>query len=357
MPTSSGAVSQPTTNYSFALATFEKLLKETRPGENLCYSPFGMEIILSIAHALAPEEERAAIESLLAFDESPQESLRDIQRKRRAYIQIPGVHILSSLWLRAPMRLPELTVTALRTEHGTDSYTRDFEADETVGEINDWASKNTNGRITDIVSDLSSLIRLAVNAIYFNCHWEDKFERESTKRRSFTLDDGSKVERLLMMEERALPYFEDAECQAVQLNYENRRFSMRVVLPREGVGLPSILRGSETGHWMTGLRYYPGHLELPRFCFRSDPPISLRKLGYSGKTTMDVLQKTYVRVDEAGTEAAAVTMGEVMGIEDSEPTPPPPFQMIVDRPFYFMICDNYTDTILFVGRVADPGEE
>lgn len=353
MPFSSGTVTEPNSSYSFALTTFEKLLEETPAGENLCYSPFGVEIILSIIHALAPEDDRAEIERLFTFgSESPQECLLDIHRKRRAYIEIPGIHILSSLWLRAPERLPEAVGTKLQTEFATDSYTRDFDS-ETVREINDWADRNTDGRITDIVSDLSRVLRLAVNAIYFNCAWEKFFTPGLTRPSSFRLHDGSEVQRPRMLDVRSFLYHEDLECQAVQLDYKNQRFSMRVILPREGIYLPTTIRGSARGDWMRQLQNTPGWLGLPRFSCSSQPPISLDKLGLRSRRDMELRQDTYIRVNEEGTEAGTATQMLSFG----RTAGPQPFRMTVDRPFYFLICDNFTDTILFIGRIADPGKE
>lgn len=354
--------------HSFALTSFHALLNEHSHRENICYSPFGVQTLLTILYELAASNDRQAIAALFDYEgEGPVENMRDIHRRRRAYNELEGVSAHNSIWLRTPLRLTSETDSLLRNALGCDCFTRDFNQ-QTVTEINRWAATKTAGRIGHIVSAVEAVL-MAVSAVYFKRQWDMPFKKDATRLKPFTLEDGTVVERLRMSGQRWCPYYEDGECQAVDLHYDIQRFYLRLVLPKRGVFVPGLLRGTAKSP-SRGFKERPGWLEWPRFNFEAAPHISPEQFGLTNVLSLNgpafstltadgfpiqFNQRTWIAADEEGTEAAAMATVQVFSsLNHREPPKPKPFEMIVDRPFYFLICDQFNDLVLFIGRVADP---
>ena len=372
MKTSSGAVATHPTSYSFALTTFQKLLEKTPATENLCYSPFGLQLVLSLMQDLLPAEARESFLKVFEYGwDSPAENMRALHRIRRVYADEPAIKVLNSLWLRDPQQFTSSAREKFIEEYGCELFNGDF-GPSTVRELNGWVERNTAGRISGIVSDLSLDLLLALNVIYFCGRWLKPFEESLTEIQWFTLADGSKVQHPRMQMDRGFAYHEDSECQAVSLNYGGSplgqsRFAMVVVLPK-GSDLPAVLRDPSGRTLREDFVPRPGHLEWPRFTFKCDPRLTFEMLGLPSSLRIDrasvtatlrdevpvsMKQRVWIRVDEVGTEAAAVTGVMVMSAVGNY-KPPKPFRMIVDRPFYFLIMDNFTRVVVFMGRVANP---
>ncbi|MBI2345514.1 MAG: serpin family protein [Deltaproteobacteria bacterium] len=246
--------------------------------------------------------------------------------------------------------------------------------------INTWVSKATRGKITSIIDELSSeAILVLVNAIYFKGKWGEPFDREATQERPFTLPNSAQKHLPMMTQSDEYWYSSNKEMQAIKLPYGAGRIQMYIVLPAIASNLPTLLQGLDAKRWETWMRQFTwreGTLVLPRFRleYRAQLNEALTALGmanaftdqaeFGGIATVppgwwiridQVLHKTFVEVNEEGTEAAAAT--EItMKSAAAEPgtKPPPPFQMIVDRPFLCAIRDEQTGLLLFLGAVVEP---
>jgi serpin B len=253
-------------------------------------------------------------------------------------------------------------------------FTGDF-GPSTARELDAWVEQGTSGRISEIAGDLASDLLLALNVIYFNGKWNVPFDESLTELRSFTLADRSQITHPRMQRDGDFPYYEDSDCQAVSLNYRNTclgdsRFSMVVMLPKDS-RMPSLLRETNAYRLVHDFDPRPGHLELPQYTFRCDPTISLAMLGLPASLHFDpsrvvsafaevpaeLKQKVWVCVNEEGTEAAAATFAYAFLSAERPRWLPKRFRMIVDRPFYFLIMDNLTKVIVFMGKVANPAAE
>ncbi len=249
--------------------------------------------------------------------------------------------------------------------------------EEARGTINTWVMKETRDKIKDLLppGSVTRDTRLVLtNAIYFKGDWQAPFEKKATKDLPFTLADGTKVEAPLMYRVGSYLYAENDAFQVLDLPYTGRRISMTVILPRKPDGLPAVekdLIGGKLDAILRGLRYEREvHVHLPRFkvekSFALNEP--LQALGmksafagadfsgmHTGGEQLDisaVIHKAFVDVNEEGTEAAAAT-GVVVGTTSVAP-PREPKYFKADRPFLFLIRDNTTGSVLFLGRLTNP---
>ena len=214
---------------------------------------------------------------------------------------------------------------------------------------------------------------MLANAVYFKGKWEDPFELRDTKDRPFHLRGGREKPMPMMEQNRKFSYRRGTGYQAVRLPYQDGSLCMYVFLP-DPDSSPEKLLGIMTGDaWRRvtrpGFSERPGRLVLPRFRldYRVEMKRPLMALGMKaafdkadfsgisddGLSVTAVRQATFVEVNEQGTEAAVVTLSP--GASGIELNPPKPFEMIVDRPFLFLIADEQTGLILFMGVVFDPG--
>jgi serpin B len=260
-------------------------------------------------------------------------------------------------------------LTVLAKEYGAGMRTVDFRAAESARDlINQWTSHQTHERIPEILPEgtIDTLTRLVlVNALYFKAPWGTPFEKAATSPGRFHLADGSTVPAQLMSADEGSTYVEGQHFRGARLPYAGGTLAMTVALPTgpEAAALRELLGSGLGGEGEPGLR-----LRMPRWKYRvgTDLKDPLKALGMSiafgesadfgGMTTdvdlavTDVLHQTYVAVDEAGTEAAAAT-AVVMG-ETSMPVTR--HELVLDRPFLYVIHDVAHGTPLFVGRVSDP---
>lgn len=252
----------------------------------------------------------------------------------------------------------------------------DFSDPHSSQTMNDWASQNTHGRIKTIIQPPippDTAIVLA-NAIYFKGTWLNQFDPKQTKPRDFHMVNGTRQQIPMMEQTRSFRYQEGAGFQAVQLFYSGKRLEMEILLPEPNSNLATFLGQLDAKTWQNSVlpnfREDSGTLVLPRFRLRYGAELKkpLATLGlknvlspnadFSGMSSSrlflsQIKHQSFVEVNEEGTEAAAATTG-VMALASIR-NQPQPFQMIVDRPFLFVISDEATKSILFMGAVFDPG--
>jgi len=200
----------------------------------------------------------------------------------------------------------------------------------------------------------------------------EQFDKDKTVERPFYLADGTQKEHPMMSQSGEYQYYEDDTVQAISLPYGKGRLSFYVFLPRETVSLDTFEQQLTPENWQQWINQFgkrDGSIVLPRFKLEYEIQLNeaLKALGmdvafdrranFSNMTEADVLinqvkHKTFVEVNEEGTEAAAATSVGI--IPTSATFPQPPFEMVVDRPFFCAIRDNQTGTILFMGSIREP---
>lgn len=246
----------------------------------------------------------------------------------------------------------------------------DFHAPASVGTINDWASRATNGKIPKIMEEIDpDAVMFVINAVYFKGSWRSRFDPEQTADAQFRSISGASEPMKLMHQQEKLRYFEDAELQAVDLLYGNTAFTMTVLLPRGERDVNAIAEGMTASAWADLAAKFTERevdLYLPKIKLEYERTLNddLKALGMVQAFLPDVAnftamsprgdlfvssvkQKTFVDIYEEGTEAAAVTT--VTMAPTSMPVIP---VMRVDRPYLFAIRERFSGTILFVGKIV-----
>jgi serpin B len=371
-------------NNEFAFNLYQSLMKEEG---NIFYSPYSISLALAMTYAGALGDTEQQMADTLRFKLSqdrlhPAFNGLDIELESRGK-GAQGkdeegfrLHIVNAIWGQKDYHFIPAFLDVLAENYGAGLRTLDFanSPEESRLIINDWVSEQTEGRIEDLIPQgmIDILTRLVLtNAIYFNAAWDYPFNEKATEDGPFYLLDGSKIDVPMMSQAESFGYAEGNNYQAVELPYDGNELSMIVLVPNRGqFGVfEGSLNTSRVKAIIDDLKQKQVNLTMPKFEFESEFDLSetLAAMGmpiafstaadFSGMTggrdlyISDVVHKAFVSVDEAGTEAAAAT-AVIMKLTAA---PAEPVEMKVDRPFIFLIRDIQTDTILFLGRVVDPG--
>ncbi len=370
-----GLVSSP--NYSFSLDFFQKVCKEKKT-DNILVSPFSASTALKMTLAGAQGTTESDMAKTLAVT-----NLADVHKDAKKEIDSlrkPGastiLEIANALFAAKRVSFKKDFLDTNNSCYDAEVKSLDFASKDTLDVINGWVSSKTHGKIPTIIKEVpQSAILYLINAIYFKGKWADPFEKKNTKPADFTLANGKTKQVQMMNTREKLPYLETNEFQAVDLPYADKRLSLTVFLPKKNESLESFemkLTSSDWAAWMGRFRSKQGHLAMPRFKVEDsnalNSPLSAMgmavafspaKADFKGMAEgpenifiSKVLQKAFMEVNEEGTEAAAVTAVEMM--MTSAAMPEKPFEMIVDRPFFFALQDKETKSILFLGHIKQP---
>jgi serpin B len=341
-----------------------------KPGENTITSPLSAGVLLAMVAAGAGGTTADEMVEVLRLEE-PRDTryaalLADLGRASDVTFSVAN-----SLWAAEGFPFEHDYLGFVEDTYGATLDEVDLGAEDAADAIDDWVVDHTEGRIDGIAEDLElpdpAAVLVLLNAVYFLGTWTTTFDEAATAHAQFGLADGTSVSVPTMrIDDIALETAEGEGFRMARLPYgDDRRFGMQIVLPDEGVALDDLLVDLDAVTWQVdGLTTSTGmHVALPTFELEwaSDLTEVLQAMGMPSAfgggdfTPMSpanpfldtVVQKTYIRVDEQGTEAAAVTGGVV-----ATSAGPPPF--VVDRPFAFAVSDRETGAILFLGTVHDP---
>ena len=365
-------------NNAFALDLFQQLRAE--PG-NLFFSPYSIATALAMTAggARGATEQQMVAALHLSLDRSRLHPAFAALQAQLNQIQQNGhvkLNVANSLWPhnKHPFLADYLALT--KRCYGVEITPMDYAraADAAAASINRWVEDKTQDKIKNIIppGTLDALTRLVlVNAIYFKGNWEHPFQKESTQSALFLLATGREVPAPLMNQSRECRYGAADGVQLLELPYAGDELAMLVLLPEKTAGLASLeknLTAAKLRVWTLRLRRLEVNVFLPKFKMTEKFELSrvLAALGmkdafsdaadFSG---MDgrrdlfisaILHKAFVDVNEEGTEAAAATVPVLSAM--AVIAMPPTFR--ADHPFLFLIREQRTGSILFMGRVADP---
>ncbi len=345
-------------------------LREREPGGNIFISPLSISIALTMTYNGAVGETERAMAEVLEIDALDLSTINQSNKALRDSLENPDpkveISIANSIWSRQGVDFNPEFLERNRVFFGAEIAALDFNSPQAIATINDWVDTNTNGKIEKIVDriDPQTLLFL-INAIYFKGNWQDEFDKSMTRPGTFHLSDGSEKRVQMMRREGEYPYFRGENFEATSLPYGDGRLGMYIFLPSPNSNLKKFLRDLSADNWegwISQLQDRRHEIMLPRFKLEYEIRLNdtLEALGmgiafgagadFSGMGPSlfisEVRHKTFVEVNEEGTEAAAVTA--VVGVKSL----PPAFR--VDRPFFFAIYDAETETILFMGTVTEP---
>ncbi|MEI7935052.1 MAG: serpin family protein [Verrucomicrobiota bacterium] len=365
-------------NIGFAFKLLKQLAKD-QPGTNIFISPYSASTVLQMACNGAGGQTKTEMQQVLGTTGLAAEVVNAANKDCDRALNNLGTNVAltaaNAIWYRKGTPVKPAFITCNQQFFGATVDALDFDNPRSVGIMNAWASEKTHGRINGIADGLiNPLTELVLaNAVYFKGKWQVPFEVKSTKDRLFHLRTGRQKQVPMMEQTRAFIYRRGSGYQAVQLSYQGWNITMYVFLPDAGSSPGKLIDIMSGDTWQRvtkpGFSVRQGNVVLPRFKveFGVELKEPLKALGmraafgkadFSGISDQSlfvsaVRQRAFVEVNEEGTEAAAGTgMPMPSGIEEN---PPKPFQMIVDRPFLFLIEDQQTRTVLFMGVVFDPG--
>lgn len=365
-------------NTRFGFKLFAQIRQHTG-NQNVFISPTSIAIALGMTYNGADGKTQQAMAKALGLQDMSLEDVNQGHAALEAYFESldPAVKltIANSLWANQQVVFKPDFRQRNRRFYQAEVRNLDFSDPQAPTQINTWVQQQTQGKIQQIVDQIDPLdILFLINAIYFKGTWQEAFDPSQTQERPFNLLDGNQKQHPMMARSDQFLYLENEQFQAVSLPYAKGELSMDVFLPRQDITLAAFektLTVDNWQSWMSQLRLRQGSLRLPRFRVESDLSLqqALEALGmavafdpdranFSRMTDWDafiseVRHKTFVDVNEQGTEAAAVTSVRIQTTA-AVIDPEPPFQMTVDRPFFFVIRDQQTGAVLFMGAINDP---
>lgn len=369
-------------NSAFAFELYQALKGEEG---NLFYSPYSISLALAMTYAGArgetAEQMAAALHFILeqerlhpAFNWLDAELARRGEGAKGKDGEGFRLNIVNAIWGQKDYEFLSDFLDVLAENYGAGLRILDFikEAEKSRIIINNWVSKQTEGRIENLIPPgaIGPLTRLVLtNAIYFNAAWAYPFDEDMTADGLFYLLDGGQVIVPMMKQTKSFGYTEGDGYQAVELLYDGGELSMVILLPASGnfQAFEEGLQAQKVSDIVSGLQLTEVALTMPKFKFDSKFSLkdTLIEMGmpiafsgaadFSGMTgnrelaISDVVHKAFVAVNEAGTEAAAAT-----AVIMATGMPKSHVEVTIDRPFVFLIRDIETGAILFVGRVLNP---
>jgi len=373
-------------NTAFAFDLYAKLRKQSG---NLFFSPYSVSTAFAMTSAGARNDTSKEMVKVFHFDLDPDkfhptyEALTaKIQRNPVGY----DLRVANALWGQKDFGFKQPFIELVKKHYGAGLREVDFHQAKAASDaINAWVAEQTKNTIPSLVdpSDFNELTRLVLaNAIYMKGQWASSFKKDDTMESFFYLEPGKPIRVPMMGQCNEFDYLEEATFQAVRLPYEGKKLSMMILLPVKADGLPAfeeMLTPANLNLWAGKLKETRINLYLPRFTMAQSLNLgdTLSSMGmpsafqdgkadFTGMTGPNpseplhiskVVHKAFISVNEEGTEASGATAVILEKKDDSpriKPKVPPEFR--ANRPFFFVIRDNSTGSILFMGRVMEPKE-
>ena len=362
---------------TFGLKLFKKIVEE-QPDSNIFISPLSVSMALGMTLNGADGGTYEAMRQTLEFNNlTNQEINESYQSLIELFINLDQkvlFEIANSIWYRNSFQVEQPFLDTNQAYFDAEISALDFNDPASVNIINNWVSDNTHEKIKKIIDNIyPASVMFLINAIYFRGSWSYEFDADATQIKPFHKKDGSLINCKMMQTRNAFDYYEDDEVQIVDLPYGAGDFSMTILLPKQQVELNSFIGNLEENRWqnyLTAMQSDSGNLKLPKFkveyklkmndvlsamgmavAFSPEQADFTRINKQGGLFISKVLHKTFVQVDEEGTEAAAATVVE---IKNTSVEPQQGFTMVVNRPFIYVIRERNSQSILFIGKMEAP---
>lgn len=363
-----------TADNTFGLDLYTRLSATAKPGTNLMISP------LSVSQALSMTLNGAAGDTKVAMEEALRVSgydLAELNELNKALVTALVAHdpqvvisVANSIWYRQEYTVKSDFVSRNQTWYNAEIRPVDFSDSGCKDLINNWVSDKTSKKITEIIDQINpESFMFLINAIYFKGAWKDEFDKKKTSRQPFYLEDKSEVQVDMMHQKMDINAFDNEIFTSVELPYGKGNWRMFLFLPSDGKSVSDVEKQLTSENWQSWLPKYDTLREvnysMPRFTFAYEQSLknALSAMGMEiaftdkadlsgilpegGLLITDVKHKTFIEVNEEGTEAAAVTSVEV-GVTSIGNF------ISFNKPFLFAIAEKTTGTILFIGRLMNP---
>ncbi|MBK7094852.1 MAG: serpin family protein [Saprospiraceae bacterium] len=361
-------------NNDFGFGIFS-ILHDKSKEENLFISPFSISTALSMTlNGAVDDTKQEMLNSLKYFNWNP-DSLNSAYRDLINLLPVLDKEVkmnnANSIWYRDGFSvLPEFLIVNNKY-FSAEIKNKDFSKGSTITEINTWVENKTEGKIKDIINSIDpSSVMFLINAIYFKGQWKYKFDKKNTTNEHFYLENGNTTEVEMMHgSEMNLPYFRNEKFSMVDIPYGDSVFSMTLILPEYNYKVDDVIKELNINSWeniKSKMSTTKIDIGIPKFKMEYKEYLKpfLKKLGilkafqpgiadfskingYHDLYIDEVIHQSYVEIDEAGTEASAATV-VVINVTSAGNS------FIANRPFIFLIRENKTNSILFIGKVMNP---
>lgn len=363
----------------FGFAVFQELAKKDA-NKNFFVSPTSIAMALTMALTGAEAETQTAMEKALGLTGMPEREIKEAIKSIRTVLAAPdkgvALEIANSLWAKEGIEFKREFMGGNEDYFGAKITTLDFTKEESADAINVWVSEATQEKIKTIVDKIPpEIVLYIINAVYFKGTWQDPFDAKLTSDREFTPFDGKVKTVAMMHQEGEFEYQKTDKFAMARLPYGTGRLGMFVMLPNDKTPVADVVKQLTAKNWESWLPKFKkmeGKVGLPKF--RAEYSTSLNealktlgmgdafdpeKANFKGMAAdpplyiSNVGHKTFIEVNEEGTEAAAVT-DIAVGVTSAPIAPKEKFELIANRPFVYAIVDKQTGAILFLGVMGDP---
>ena len=360
-----------TAQFAFDLAN--RVARQTGTSKNMFISPLSLHMALGMLLNGASGQTASEIQQTLKLDAQTLSEANTTYKK--LLTNLPGLdpqetlRLGNSVWYRQSFTVLPAYQDLLKQTFNATISAEDFDSPATVGKINAWASQQTQGKIPQVIQTIQpENVLFVLNALYVKGTWKTQFVPSLTYDAPFTTPSGvDKMVRMMRQKTSMRRAFRDGYA-AFELPYGNDQYAMTILLPAPNGSADALLQRFSASEWtqlQQNMTVGSMDIGLPKFTLRYEAGLNsiLSDMGMptafstradftrmnaaGGLTLSFVKQHAFISVDEQGTEAAAVTTGGVSTTSVQMPT-------LCDRPFVFVIHEKNTNTILFVGKIADP---
>lgn len=365
----------------FGLRIFQHIF-ESEKDENFMISPLSLSMALTMAYNGAESQTKDEMADLLGVDDLTRYDLNAAYKDLIATLvqSDPKVamQIANSIWYRNTYFVEQNYLDINKNYYDAEVYETDFDNPKTVDVINDWVNDKTNGKIETIIEEIpKELVMYLINAIYFKGDWAKEFNAKSTQQMTFLTSKNEQVEADMMGRVDTIDYLQNETFSAIRMPYGSGNYSMTVMLPQSGKTVADVAEEFSPKNWKQWQDDFTEtqnvDIRFPKFTIEYEKTLNdiLQQMGMNQAFTAQadfsrinptrdlyislVKHKTFVEVDEKGTEAAAVT---VIGFYKTsvDPNEPQTIYFHCVKPFLFAISEKNTGAILFMGKVGNPAK-
>jgi serpin B len=363
----------------FGLQLFGKVTSGVKEVKNITISPLSVSLALSMAYNGAKSDTKTEIEKVLGVygltADQINQSHKALVAALKSYDPNVKLEIANAIYSDKNFSILPEFISTNQSYYDAFVQSLDFgNSIETLKTINGWVAQKTHDKIPTILEEIDpQLVMVLLNAIYFNGIWKNKFGERDTHNQPFYFADGTQKEVATMKLEKSLEYCSNSLFSAVNLPYGNEQFQMTVILPNQGKTTQNVISELNANNWNKWMKSFSNEVcvvIMPRFKFSFDVKMKdiLKEMGmvkafdefkadFSGISKAqlyvdEVIHKTYIDVNETGTEAAAVTAVTVFATGSAGPDLRK--FLTVNRPFIFAISEKTTGSILFIGEIRKP---
>ena len=361
----------------FGFELFQKVNASQPEPKNTMISPLSVSLALAMVYNGTDGNTKKQMEEMLhkanLTPEDINQSYKDLVTALQSHDPKVELSISNAIFYRNTFPVKQNFVTTNQNFYQSEVSGLDFTKQAaTLNKVNGWVNNKTKGKISSIIDEVNEQdIMYLLNAIYFNGQWTYSFDTDATTNRPFTKENKTTIEVPTMTIEKPFKFYSHAKFDLLEMPYGGGKYSMLIFLPGKGKSTSdviSLLSPENVNDWISKMTEQKKEVFLPKFEFKfdnslvdelsalgmtdafNDAKANLTGISDAAKLVIsEVIHKAYIKVDERGTEAAAVT-GITVGVTSM----PLDNSFRVDHPFVFAIREKDSNAILFIGKVLDP---